>query len=263
MTLLWSRGQPRWVATFRLLAALAMALAAFLIVRGVVLAAGDPAGDATIAADHDAGVNFVWTLTSGALVFFMQAGFALLGAGLIRAKNTVNYLTKNILDFAAAGLSFWAFGYAFMFGGSGLPGLEEGNAFIGFSGFFLVRDAYDVSTTSFWFFQMVFAATTATIVAGAVAERTKVTAYLAYGFLVTALIYPIYGHWMWGGGWLGGEQLESWVGAAAVDFAGSAWCTRSAACWLWPARPPWARGWASTGPTARCAAFRVTTWSTW
>ena len=97
MTLLWSRGQPRWIATFRVLAAVAMALAAFLIVRGVVLAAGDPAGDATLEADPAAGVNFVWTLTSGALVFFMQAGFALLGAGLIRAKNTVNYLTKNIL----------------------------------------------------------------------------------------------------------------------------------------------------------------------
>jgi Amt family ammonium transporter len=73
----------------------------------------------------------------------------------------------------------------------------------------------------FWFFQMVFAATAATIVAGAVAERTRVTAYLAYGFLVTAIVYPIYGHWMWGGGWLGGEQLNAWVGASAVDFAGS------------------------------------------
>jgi Amt family ammonium transporter len=101
------------------------------------------------------------------------------------------------------------------------PGLAEGNAIIGYSGFFLTTGAYDVSTTMFWFFQMVFAATTATIVAGAMAERTRVTAYLAYSFLVTAIVYPIYGHWMWGGGWLGGEQLESWIGAAAVDFAGS------------------------------------------
>ena len=220
MRLLWTHGQPRWVAVVRILAAIALAMAAFLIVRNAVLAA-DPSGTETFAADQTAGVDFVWILMSGALVFFMQAGFALLGAGLIRAKNTVNYLTKNILDFAAAGLSFWAFGYAFMFGGLGLPGLESGNAFIGTSGFFLIRNAYDVSTVSFWFFQMVFAATAATIVAGAVAERTKVTAYLAYGFLVTALVYPIYGHWMWGGGWLGGEQLQSWVGASAVDFAGS------------------------------------------
>jgi Amt family ammonium transporter len=210
------------VAAVRLFSAVALALAAFLIARGILLAQGDPSGEATIAADPEAGVTFVWTLFSGALVFFMQAGFALLGAGLIRAKNTVNYLTKNLLDFAAGGLSFWAFGFAFMFGGSELaPGLTDGNAVIGFSGFFLTTEAYDVTTIMFWFFQMMFAATTATIVAGAMAERTRVTAYLAYSFLVTAIVYPIYGHWMWGGGWLGGEQLEAWIGASAVDFAGS------------------------------------------
>ena len=221
MSILWSRDQPRPVALIRIMAALALALAAFFIVRGLVLAQADPSGADTLAADPTAGITFVWTLMAGALVFFMQAGFALLGAGLIRAKNTVNYLTKNILDFAAGGLSFWAFGYAFMFGGSDYPGLADGNAFIGYSGFFLANQAYDVSSVMFWFFQMVFAATAATIVAGAVAERTRVTAYLAYGFLVTAIVYPIYGHWMWGGGWLGGEQLNAWVGASAVDFAGS------------------------------------------
>lgn len=222
MSLVWTRGSPRWVTLLRISTATILALAVALIVRGVVFAQADPSGEATIAADPSAGVTFVWTLMAGALVFFMQAGFAFLGAGLIRAKNTVNYLTKNILDFAAGGLSFWAFGFAFMFGGSDMfPGLAEGNAIIGYSGFFLTTAAYDVSTTMFWFFQMVFAATTATIVAGAMAERTRVTAYLAYSFLVTAIVYPIYGHWMWGGGWLGGEQLESWIGAAAVDFAGS------------------------------------------
>ena len=223
MSLIWTRGSPRWVAILRVATATMLALAAVMIVRGIVLADADPSGEATIASDPAAGVTFVWTLIAGALVFFMQAGFAFLGAGLIRAKNTVNYLTKNILDFAAGGLSFWAFGFAFMFGGSGAyPGLDNGNALIGYSGFFLTNAAYDVSTSMFWFFQMVFAATTATIVAGAMAERTRVTAYLAYSFLVTALIYPIYGHWMWGGGWLGGGgQLESWIGAAAVDFAGS------------------------------------------
>ncbi len=222
MSLFWTRGAPRWVLPMRAAAAVLLALAAVLIVRGVVLAQADPSGAATIEADPTAGVTFVWMLISGALVFFMQAGFALLGAGFIRAKNTVNYLTKNMLDFAAAGLSFWAFGFAFMFGGSDVgAGTSLGNGFIGYSGFFLINEAYDVSTIGFWFFQMVFAATTATIVAGAVAERTRVTAYLAYSFLVTALVYPIYGHWMWGGGWLGGDALESWIGAAAVDFAGS------------------------------------------
>ena len=222
MSLLWTRDAPRWALTVRATTAVLLALTAIMLIRSMVFAQADPSGEATLEADPTVGVTFVWTLLSGALVFFMQAGFAFLGAGLIRAKNTVNYLTKNILDFAAGGLSFWAFGYAFMFGGSkAAPGLDQGNAFIGYSGFFLVNQAYDVSTAMFWFFQMVFAATTATIVAGAVAERTKVTAYLAYSFLVTALVYPIYGHWMWGGGWLGGEQLESWIGAAAVDFAGS------------------------------------------
>ncbi len=222
MSAIGIRGAPRWVVGIRISAAIALALAAFLIVRGLLLAQPDPSGVETIARDPFAGVTFVWTLLSGALVFFMQAGFALLGAGLIRAKNTVNYLTKNILDFSAGALAFWAFGFALMFGGSGLhPGLEDGNGFIGFSGFFLTNQAYDVSTVMFWFFQMMFAATAATIVAGAVAERTRVTAYLAYSFLVVAVVYPIYGHWMWGGGWLGGGQLEEWIGASAWDFAGS------------------------------------------
>lgn len=188
-------------------------------------AAGDPTGTTTLAANPNAPVNFTWTLIAAFLVFFMQAGFALLGAGLIRSKNTVNYLTKSFMDFCMASLAFWAFGFAFMFGGSKLSaGLEAGNALIGFSGFFLAGDGYDVTTLLYWFFQIVFAATAATIVAGAVAERTKITAYLAYSFLVSAVIYPIYGHWVWGGGWLG--NLSSYLpflgeGVGAKDFAGS------------------------------------------
>ncbi|BBM70861.1 ammonium transporter [Rhodothermus marinus] len=184
-----------------------------LLLASPVLAA-DPSGKATLEADPTAPANFVWVLVAAFLVFFMQPGFALLEAGLTRAKNTVNILTKNVLDFCMAALAFWAFGYALMFGGSGMaPGLEQGNPFIGYSGFFLTGEAYDVSTILYWLFQMVFAATAATIVSGAMAERTKVTAYLAYSFLVSALIYPIYGHWVWGSGWLG-EM-------GAVDFAGS------------------------------------------
>jgi len=195
---------------------LAVALAV-LAAAGPVWAA-DPTGTATLKADPAAPVNFTWTLVAAFLVFFMQAGFALLGAGLIRSKNTVNYLTKSFLDFCMASLSFWAFGFPLMFGGSGVaPGLERGNPWVGWSGFFLAGDAYDVRTMMVWFFQMVFAATAATIVAGAVAERMRITAYLAYSFLVGALIYPVYGHWMWGGGWLANLPL----GAGARDFAGS------------------------------------------
>jgi Amt family ammonium transporter len=161
-----------------------------------------------------------WTLIAGFLVFFMQLGFAFLGAGLIRSKNTVNYMTKSFMDFCIASLGFWAFGFALMFGGSALwPGLDEGNSAIGFSGFFLSGESYDVSTIMGWFFQMVFAATAATIVAGAVAERMKITAYLAYSFIIGALIYPIYGHWVWGGGWLATMEIGDTIGVR--DFAGS------------------------------------------
>jgi Amt family ammonium transporter len=201
-----------------------IALVLLLVTVAPVLAAGpDPAGAATAEANPVASINFSWTLISAFLVFFMQAGFAMVEAGLSRAKNTVAVLTKNYMDGLIGGLAFWAFGFAFMFGGSALAsGLESGNPFIGFSGFMLSGDAYDVTTMELWFFQMVFAATAATIVSGAVAERTKTTAYLAYSFLISAIVYPIYGHWVWGGGWL--ATLPFGVGAR--DFAGSVWYTQ-------------------------------------
>jgi len=164
------------------------------------------------------GVDFTWTLIAAFLVFFMQAGFAFLGAGLIRSKSTVNYMTKSFLDFCIAALSFWAFGFALMFGGSAAAsGLTEGNSFIGLSGFFLTGAAEADDTAMLWIFQMVFAGTAATIVAGAMAERTQINAYLAYSFIVGAIIYPVYGHWVWGNGWLSNLSL----GQGAVDFAGS------------------------------------------
>jgi len=192
---------------------------AFLGVPTIIQAA-DPGGADTLAADSTAAVNMVWTLISAFLVFSMQLGFAFLGGGLIRAKNTVNYFTKSFMDFCIASLAFWAFGFALMFGGSMLfPGLEVGNPVIGLSGFFLSGDSYDVSTIMFWLFQMVFAATACTIVAGAVAERMKITAYLAYSFIIGAIIYPIYGHWVWGGGFLSSITIGGATGV--IDFAGS------------------------------------------
>jgi len=192
---------------------------AFLGVPAIVRAA-DPTGADTLAGDPSAPINMAWTLIAGFLVFFMQLGFGFLGAGLIRAKNAVNYWTKSFMDFCIASLGFWAFGFALMFGGSAaFPGLDLGNSFLGYSGFFLSGESYDVSTIMFWFFQMVFAATACTIVAGAVAERMKVTAYLAYSFIIGAVIYPIYGHWVWGGGFLSGITIGGATGA--VDFAGS------------------------------------------
>ena len=210
----------------RALSMVFVGLVAVSLVAGytVTFADGDPNGADTLAADPTAAVNFAWTLMAAFLVFFMQAGFAFLGAGLIRSRNTANYMTKSFMDFAIASLSFWAFGFAIMFGGGALlgsgSGLEEGNNFIGRSGFFLTGDAYDVSTITTWIFQMVFAGTAATIVVGALAERTNIHAYLAYSFILGAVIYPLYGHWVWGGGWLG-----SWIDINGVvgawDFAGS------------------------------------------
>ena len=141
------------------------------------------------------------------LVFFMQAGFAFLGAGLIRSKSTVNYMTKSFMDFAIASLSFWAFGFAIMMGTSaaGIAGTDN---------FFLLDGGSDWQVYVDWMFQMVFAGTAATIVAGAVAERTKTQAYFAYSFLIGAIIYPLYGHWVW--------NEEGWLAIlGAADYAGS------------------------------------------
>ena len=149
---------------------------------------------------------------AAALVFFMQAGFAFLGAGLIRSKNTVNYMTKSFLDFCIASLAFWAFGYALMFGGG------AASSFIGLDGFFLA-DFADGDLVA-WFFQMVFAGTAATIIAGAMAERTRINAYFAYSFIVGALIYPIYGHWAWGGGWLSDMGFADYAGSGVVHMIG-------------------------------------------
>ena len=150
---------------------------------------------------------------AAALVFFMQAGFAFLGAGLIRAKNTVNYMTKSFLDFCIASLGFWAFGYALMFGGGAAAG------FIGLEHFFLLN--FEDGDLVAWFFQMVFAGTAATIIAGAMAERTKINAYFAYSFIVGAIIYPIYGHWAWSDfGWLAGMGFSDYAGSGVVHMIG-------------------------------------------
>ena len=157
-------------------------------------------------------IDTVWTLFAAVLVFLMQAGFAMLETGLTRAKNAANILMKNLMDFSIGSLAFWAIGYAIMFGAS-KAGL------FGFSDFFLANFAaagtVHASDFAFWLFQAMFAATAATIVSGSMAERTRFPAYMVYSVFVTALIYPIVGHWIWGGGWL------SNLGPGFADFAGS------------------------------------------
>ena len=174
---------------------------------GIFLGSGGVAYAQT-AEEVSATLNDFVLVVAAALVFFMQAGFAFLGAGLIRSKNTVNYMTKSFLDFCIASIGFWAFGFALMMGGGAASGI------IGSEGFFLV-DFADTKLVS-WLFQMVFAGTAATIIAGAMAERTRINAYFAYSFMVGAVVYPIYGHWAWSDeGWL------TQIGPGFADYAGS------------------------------------------
>ena len=178
-------------------------------------------------------LDTIWVMVAAFLVMFMQAGFALVEAGLTRAKNAVNICMKNLLDFSFGSLAFWAVGFGLMF--------SVGNDFIGESGFFLresqvevVADDGAVSEISNFdpigwtpvpleakfFFQLVFAATAATIVSGAMAERTKFASYMAYSVFITTLIYPISGHWIWGGGWLANMGFWDFAGSTVVHSVG-------------------------------------------
>jgi Amt family ammonium transporter len=162
------------------------------------------------------GLDTLFVLVSAFLVFLMQAGFGMLEAGFIRAKNTCNILTKNFLDYCMASLGFFVFGYAIMF--------SEGNPFFGTSGFFLVgaESGADVPLWAYWLFQAAFCGAAATIVAGGMAERMKFPAYLAYSFIISAFIYPIVGHWTWGGGWLAQLDFFDFAGSTVVHLTGGA-----------------------------------------
>jgi Amt family ammonium transporter len=157
--------------------------------------------------------NYLWTLVAAALVFFMQAGFAMVEAGFTRAKNTINIMMKNLMDFSMGSLAYWAIGFGLMFGVSK-------SGWIGTSGFFLsdFTPEGDPWVLAFWMFQVVFAATAATIVSGAMAERTKFIGYLTYSVFISALIYPVFGSWAWGSLFNGSGWLE---GFGFIDFAGS------------------------------------------
>jgi Amt family ammonium transporter len=162
-----------------------------------------------------AAFNTLWVIVTAFLVFVMQLGFGMLEAGLIRVKNITNILIKNILDFCIATIVYWAFGYGLMFG--------AGNLFIG-SGFWFLSGipatTYGVPTMAYWFFQLCFAGAAATIVAGGVAERTKFVAYLFYSVVVSSLIYPVVGHWIWGGGFLQSLGMLDFSGSAVVHSVG-------------------------------------------
>ena len=167
------------------------------------------------------GIDTMWVLVAAFLVFFMQAGFGAVEAGFIRTKNSVNILTKNFIDYCSASIMFFLIGYAFMFG--------EGNGFIGWTGFGLegaatanggAPAAPGVSLWAFWLFQAAFCGAAATIVAGGMAERMKFSAYLMYTVVISGLIYPIIGHWVWGGGWLSEMGFGDFAGSTVVHATG-------------------------------------------
>ena len=157
--------------------------------------------------------NYLWTLVAACLVFFMQAGFALVESGFTRAKSAINIMMKNLMDFSIGSIAFWAVGFGIMFGATT-------TGWFGTNGFFLSDFTPDGDpwVLAFWMFQVVFAATAATIVSGAMAERTKFTGYIIYSIFVSGLIYPVFGSWAWGSLFNGSGWLE---GLGFIDFAGS------------------------------------------
>jgi len=189
-------------------------------------------------------LDTVWVLFAAFLVFFMNLGFALVESGLSRSKNTVNILSKNFIVFAISSLSFYVIGWGLMFG--------NGNAFFGTEGLFFVSGADNSPATAkeyvgvygalnwagvpIWakfFFQLVFAGTAATIVSGAVAERVKFHAFIVFSFIMVGIIYPITGHWIWGGGWLAKLGMFDFAGSTVVHSVGG-WAALAGAVILGP-----------------------------
>jgi Amt family ammonium transporter len=182
-------------------------------------------------------LDTIWLFLGAILVFIMQAGFALVETGLTRAKNGVNITMKNVMDFCFGAIGYWAVGWALMYG-------DDWRGFLGSSQFFFGPTALTEEAGGFyrsWFFQMVFAATAATIVSGAMAERTKFTSYLIYSIVISALIYPVQGHWIWGGGWLADLGFHDFAGSTAVHSVGG-WAALAGAITIGPRIGKYVRG---------------------
>lgn len=236
--------------------AVAALVLVMLFALGSIAKAGDPNGEATgsrvdltqpekgeTAAPVDAvmddlghtkvSLNFVWLFLGAVLVFFMQAGFAMVETGFCQKKNAVHVIMTNFMIFGIAAIAFYLVGFALMFGGvgalktlGGTPILTRelaigGWGLVGYKGFALGGSAYDVGIFAFFLFQIVFMDTAATIPTGAMAERWKFSAFCVYGVFMGAIAYPIFGNWVWGGGWLAQLGTNLHLGHGFVDFAGS------------------------------------------
>jgi len=189
------------------------------------------------ATDLTTAANIVWTLLTGFLVMFMQAGFALVETGLCRKKNAAHTMAMNFLVYSIGILGFWVMGFAFQMGGVGAMATFGGDATLssefainvggksfglfGTQGFFLTFANYTPAVATMFLFQMVFMDTTATIPTGAMAERWKFLSFVLFSFVISTLIYPIYANWVWGGGWLSSLGTNYGLGHGHVDFAGS------------------------------------------
>lgn len=192
---------------------------------------------AATAGHNKVSINMVWTLIAGFLVMFMQAGFALVETGLTRAKNAAHTMAMNFMVYGIGMIGFWIMGYALMFGGVGALGTLGGTPLMdsefsitlfgktfglfGYKGFFLGSGTYDVAIFAMFLFQMVFMDTAATIPTGAMAERWKFLPFVIFGFFISMVTYPIFGNWVWGGGWLSQLGVNFGLGHGSVDFAGS------------------------------------------
>jgi len=181
--------------------------------------------------DLVSGIDTMWVILCAALVLFMEAGFAFLEAGFIRAKNSLNIVMKVFTDTTVGMLGFWAFGFGLMYG------LDKAGI-IGFSGFFMGGSLEHIDLTipipAFWIFQAAFAMVVASIISGAVAERMKFSAYIIFTFFCTAFMYPVVGHWIWGsGGWLANLGMMDFAGSAAVHAVGG-WAALAAVIVLGP-----------------------------
>jgi len=203
----------------------------FALFTGGILFAQDAASEAPAINIAQVGMDTMWVMIAAFLVFFMNLGFAMVETGLTRSKNSVNILAKNFIVFAIASISFYVIGFGLMFGnGSGFIG-KEGLFFIGGADTSpLTGDAYQGAYSALswtgvplfakFFFQLVFAATAATIVSGAVAERIKFHSFIVFSFVLVAIMYPITGHWIWGGGWLAAKGFWDFAGSTVVHSVG-------------------------------------------
>ena len=182
-------------------------------------------------------INFVWTLVTGFLVMFMQCGFAMVETGFCRAKNAAHTMSMNFMVYGIGMLGYWICGFALQMGGVGAVAVLGGTpplsheftitlagktmGLFGLNGFFLSGNSYDVGVFALFLFQMVFMDTAATIPTGAMAERWKFSAFCAFAFFMSMVVYPVFGNWVWGGGWLATLGSNFGIGHGHVDFAGS------------------------------------------